>query len=498
VAIHWTALGYTYPFGGPQGDDDYHYYSFAARLAADDPHMLRAYRLDVPPDRLTDPHAVVQANITFGDVWPYRGWSYAAYVLTAKLGLSFTRAALTMFVIQAALLIYGIQLLAGSLASGADDAWRWRVGGGIAAAAFLGIETLPSLIFSIPMNMAVACATAALGLLVTHRRVAATVLLVLAVVIHVVAAVLVLFVVAVWSLHAVLDARERRLPIVGRALAVAIVPIAVWTWVHHEGMTRVGDDGLIAGVALHFSKLRLDYLVREYGAFFPAVALPAAAGCVLLAVRGDRKARLLMACLAALAAAALGFVMIEVGRPDPLHHPLGRLLYFAPMLLVMSALGVMGRLAATAGGSRLAWALAILCGVAAVGNSAWQTYRIVETQFEDRAASGLGGLHARLVKLAADPELPQTAFVVPRFDFITVLGAARLYHGRFVWASQYSPERLEQAVADSRRVLYLQGPNDPAIRVKGFCEVSEERVQLGTRPRDANGRVVRLVWANRC
>lgn len=494
VVVHWLLLDYVHPFGGQQSDDDYHYYSFAARWGAHPPRVLQAYRWDVVPDRLTDPWDQGRVKISFSNVWPYPAWSLGLHVVTSAFKLSYPSGTLLLFAGQAALLILGVQLLASMVAPAGVSAPWWRLAAGLGAVGVLGIEDTPSPLLSIPMNMAVALAVAALACMAARRAFLGAVLLVLVVLVHVGAAVLVLYVAGAWAIYQVLVTPRAGWPRpLGLALGIVLLVLGVWGAVHYL-LLGVADGAFDEGLRLAFDKSRLDHLVRGHAGFFVIVGLPAALGGLFLWRRGDVKVALPLACLASLVLAGAGFVMVGVASDHPLLHPVGRLFYLAPLVTVLAAFAVAGRLWLAEG--RVARVAAVACVVVAFGSALWQDYRVLSTQFISRSSRALGPLYARVAGLADDPMLSRTGFVYLNHDFATVLGAARLYHGRFLWAKQYSAQRLREATAESDRLVYLQDAGEPTLRVEGFCAVDEERITLGA---DAmNGRTVRLIWAARC
>lgn len=500
LVLHGALLGYPLPFGGQQSDDDYHYYSYAARFDADDPVDLPAYRLGVPPDRVTNLYDASRIEISFSNFLSYPGWTWLVHHLVSHLRCSYQIAALCLFVLQSGLVIFGVQTLASAMVSAPALGWRLTVG--LVAAMFLGVEGVPSPLVSIPMNMAAALSLAALGMLVTGRRWLGVVLLGLAVTMHVASAVLVGYVLGAWTLCELLTMPRRTWPaLLARSIGVALVVLGGWVALH-VGWLGVGQAEFSGGLTWGFDKYRLDYLIRSTHWFFPIVSGAGVVACWLVARSGDRAWRLPAACLLALGLAGAAGVLI--GNPyttppnfHPLLHPLGRLLYLGPMVLIVaSSLAMMRVLVRSAsGGARAAVAA---CALSTVMAAAWQGHRVLETQFASRYQAGLGPLYQRLSQFAGDRALPRTGFVF--FDHNmggTVLSAAHLYEGRYFWARVYSPERLRQATAPCDRLVYLEGPEDPPFQVAGFCVVSEETIALGLDP-TRRGIPVRLVQAERC
>jgi hypothetical protein len=97
-----------------------------------------------------------------------------------------------------------------------------------------------------------------------------------------------------------------------------------------------------------------------------------------------------------------------------------------------------------------------------------------------------------------DPKLQSTGFLFYRHEYGTVLSAAHLYDGRYIWAKVYSPDRLEDAARPCERVVYLEGAGDPDFRLPGFCPVAEDMVELGLRPGQPGNAEVRVIQAERC
>ena len=73
----------------------------------------------------------------------------------------------------------------------------------------------------------------------------------------------------------------------------------------------------------------------------------------------------------------------------------------------------------------------------------------------------------------------------------------RSFHLREAWGSSHT-EKLREATAFTDRIVYLEGPSDPVVRVEGFCPVAEETVALGVNPGPQPVHSVRLTEAARC
>ncbi|MCZ6656109.1 MAG: hypothetical protein O7C67_02330 [Gammaproteobacteria bacterium] len=500
VALHWILLGYAYPFGGQQSDDDYHYYSFAARFDAERPFDLPAYRVEVTPDSVVDVLDEARIKVSFSNFLPYPAWAMGLHWVNTKFKLSFPAAAFVLFILQTALLIYGIQTLAAQLALPGSEIW-WRLGAGFLSVGFLGVEGIPSPLLSIPMNMVTALCFAAFGLLVSGRRYIATSLLLLAVMMHVAAVVVVAFVLAAFTLYEVLNApRTARAGVVGHGAVSAGILLCVWGVLYY-GILGFGNAGLDGAGAIRFTlgTDRLMYLFHGVHSFFPTVGAVGAAACMLAASLQQTEWKLPAASLTVLTGAAAGFVLLGTKYTGfPALHPIGRLLYFAPQLMVFIAVAVGVSVIQMAGVRSRIGVAALVCVVTALGAGTWQSYLVLKSQIMPRQQWSLGPLHSRLALFASEENLPRTSFIFVNHNFGTVLSAAHLYHGRYFWAKVYSPERLEAATASSDRLVYLEGVDDRKIRVNGFCVMSEENVSLSTRSDKYEHSTVRVVQARRC
>lgn len=498
LILHWFLLGYLYPFGGQHADDDYHYYSFAARFDADNPFNLPAYQPEVPPDRVTDIYDRARLNVSFGNFWPYPGWTFVLHLLTATFGLSFPTGAFIMYIVQAALLLWGAQLLVLEVAAPSTTLGR-RLAASVVVASFLGVQGIPTPLVSIPMNMAAALSLAALGLLISRREKAASALLLCAVFTHVAAVILVLFVLAVWTIYAVFA-----MPRVAwqgtfvSACMIGALVFGVWAGLYYGvlgmGATTAGEE-----IKFGFDLRRLDYLIRGNDWFLFVIG---GVGLVLswfAALRPNINWQLPAACLTVLAIAAGVFVFVGTNYAG-YHtlHPVGRLMYLAPLVSLLVLLPLCGALIQGWRASGASLVVGLLCGFCLLGTVGWQDYLILNSQVAHRQAFSLGPLHAKLVPLATDPNLRRMGFVFFNHEFGTVLSAAHLYYGRYYWAKVYSPEQLQAATAPCDRLVYLEGSDDPTIRVDGFCVVSVENIHLGFRPNILSNPAVRMVQAYRC
>lgn len=473
VGVHWLLLDYRAPFGGQQLDDDYHYFSFATRFAAADPFDLPAYR-EPRPDRL-DAADEARLDISFSNAMPYPLWTYAAYLLMAG-GLSYQMAAFVLFVAQAALFAVGAVLIARAMKA---PAWA----AACAIVLVLGVDPFPSPYLSIPMNFAAALCMAALGLLLHGRKWLGAALLLGAVAAHVAALALAFFVLLVWTIVS----RD-----VGRAAAVAAMLAAAWALLYFV-LLKTNRASVDVGLTMGFDRGRLDYLLHAMHRFVPMLALCGAVVCVLGVATRTQVWLLPGACLMACALASLAFLLIGTKHPaHPALHPAGRVMYLAPMLTTFALFMLCGALA------RHMRTTGIMCAAALAAVVVAQDRVMLESQFAHRRGLSLGPLHEELRSFAADPALPETAFVFHTHDYGTVLSAARLYYGRYFWAKVYSPEELRRQALASSRVVYLEGPQDPAFRIAGFCERSQKVVRLAPRPERPEAPTVRIVLADKC
>ncbi len=498
VGLHLLLLNYSAPFGGQQSDDDYHYFGFAARLDAPDPFNLPAYRYEAPPDRVDHEIDRARLKISFSNSMPYPLWAYTLYALVAIPGLSFQTGVLLLFLFQALLLALGSHLLLRAMAT-SDSSPAWWVASSAAVVAYLGVIGIPSPLLCIPMNLAAAMCLCALGLLVHSRWRSAALMLAVAIGVHVAAIVLALFVLMVWLIDRFIGGtRETRIQaaVLGGSLAALVV--GVWLIIY-IGLLASSGTGTDLNLVLKFDVRRLAYLVRGMDYFLPVLAITGMITCSLAVRLRVATWRLPFACLATGGVAALIFILIEtnpVGHPAL--HPAGRLLYLVPQLCVILVLALCWSLASLGRNPTSMRAAALLCGLGLALAVAWQDRGIIGSQFENRRAASLGPLHARLVEMASEPELARTAFVFYSHDYGTVLSAARLYYGRYIWAKVYSESQMERATSAVTRLVYLEGPRDPRIRIRGFCDETNEQVSLALDGRSADALTVSIVRARRC
>lgn len=244
---------------------------------------------------------------------------------------------------------------------------------------------------------------------------------------------------------------------------------------------------------------RLAYLVLRMDYFLPILATTGLIICCLAMRMRVATWRLPFACLATGGVAALIFILIETNQVgQPALHPAGRLLYLVPQLSLILLLALSWSLASLDRGPVSVRATALACGLGLALAVAWQDRGIIKSQFEYRHEANLGRLHARLAEMASDPELVRTAFVFYSHDYGTVLNGARLYYGTYIWAKVYSESQMERATNSVGRLVYLQGSRDPRIRIRGFCDETEEQVSLALDGRITDAPTVSIVRARRC
>jgi hypothetical protein len=495
VLLHWWLLGYSHPFGGQQTDDDYYYYGFAARMSADHPLDVTAHRGEVPPDRLGTVLLAAKYNFFFANLWPYPAWAAVMYGLTRPFGLSYQTAALALFVVQTGLLIGGVQLLAARMTPAGHTLW-WRLLAGAVVATFLGLELVPSLLISIPIHMTSALALMGLGLLVWRRWVLATVVLLGAVAVHAAGAAPAAAVLATAALHEALHPRAPRFRPLAVTGAITVTVLGAWTALHY-GLLGLGHLEWSGHVEFGFVGDFVRGLILDFRKFFPVVTTAAVIACVLV-YRAGGAWRLPAAVTAVCIGAMAGLVTMRSGIPHPQAYPAARFLFFlAPVLLLAIAVLTAAVAASARTLKPAARAVALACGVAALGAGMFQSAVVVRHQLSARPAMSLGRLYAHMASLAADPQLPHTGFVFVNPNFGSVLSAAHLYEGRYLWARVYSPERLEAAAAPADRLIYLEDPADPPVRLGGFCVTGEETIRLGIDAPGVGGQSVRVVTAVR-
>lgn len=499
VSLHWFFLDYGHPFGGQQSDDDYHFYSIAARFSASDMLHLPAYHIEWEPDRIIDVYDRALLSISFSNWIPYPGWTYIVHLLVSLLGISYPIAGLVLFVLQSALFIYGIQTLTATLCP-AQMVTRWRFMAGVSAAGFWGLESFAGPLLSVPMNMLVALCIATLGLLVSGRWMAATLTSLVAVTMHVVAPVLISYVLMTWLLSELLDKPRgawRRLLL--RAVFSGMVALLGWALLYlvlfKSDILGIGDE-----FALAFETRRLGFLVKGNSWFFPIVGCSAMFGCWALIRSGSRKWNLPFALMVTVVLTGLGYLFLDTQHTaHPSLHPAGRILfYLTPPLLLWTAFAASGIIFYTPGVGKVFRIAVVVSALTTVCIMAWDSHRVFENQFLSRRGGGLGPLYERMTRFAADPDLRRIGFVFWDRAYGTVLSAAHLYHSRYFWAKVYSPERLEAATAGADRLVYLEGLGDPSFRVANFCTVSEEKVPLGSYGKGPGIAQVRLIQARRC
>ena len=181
AAVHWQFFP-----NGQQSDDDYHYYGMAARFDAPSPIPLLQIH---PPDNLTDANDQSRLAVTYGPSIPYPAWAYALSVLTRYS--SYETGAFVLFIVQFAVLVLGVMLIACS--NGCNP-----IAASIFALAYLGIESYPTIYLSVPINMAIAVAVLALGLFSANKPVMAAIILVIGVLVHIAFLTLMFYVVGIW------------------------------------------------------------------------------------------------------------------------------------------------------------------------------------------------------------------------------------------------------------------------------------------------------------
>jgi hypothetical protein len=490
IGLHWFLLDYPARYGGQQEDDDYHYYGFAARFSAADPFDLPAYRAAGRPDRLNASDEA-RLNISFSNAMPYPLWAYAVHVLTAWTGMSYPMAAFALYVVQAALLVFGSLLVA--RASGGS-----LVAGSAAIVLFLGVDPFPSPLLSIPMNAAAALCVAALGLLLHGWKRAAAALLLASIAVHVAALVLALFILAIWATFETLRAAGR-VPrrLIAQCLGMSGVIVVAWALLYFV-LIKTNAASVDVGLSLGYHRERRLYLVNAMDGFLPVLAACAAIACLLAMMARNAAWHLPFACLLASALAAIAFVFIGTKHPaHPALHPAGRLMYLAPLLCVVAVLALCWALVSS--GRNLAMrSAALLCGLYLGAAVVSQDRYILETQIANRRALSLGPLYEHLARFSGDGRLADTAFVFYTHDYGTALSAARLYYGRYLWAQVYSAEELRRQASSSARLVYLEGTQDPPFRIAGFCEESQQTISLAPRPGRQDAPTVRVAVAHRC
>ncbi|MFT5519429.1 MAG: hypothetical protein ACI9IA_000009 [Enterobacterales bacterium] len=346
------------------------------------------------------------------------------------------------------------------------------------------------------MTAAVACSILALGLLTNNYKRLGLLTLILAVALHAAAIVMAFFILAVFLIYQLISKENstKKIKLLLNNSYYALLIFAFWILIYLV-FNDSGLRSLSSGIKIDFDVNKIFYLFFYSNFFIPLTAIVGLVFCIIAYINKDNSYRLSLSIIFLILISIIGFIFISNNYPSfPAMHPIGRLFYLLPCLII-SSLTSLGIQLWARGNNK---SLLVIFSFTLLSVIFTQNLYIINSQFNGRSETSLGSLHNYMSQLASERHITNTAFVFNNHNYGTVLAAAKLYEGKFFWMSIYTKKTLYTELNNVAEIVYMKDKDSPDLNVPGFCQYDEDFVLLGTLPQKEKSPRVDILKFRKC